>query len=303
MQTLKRFRLAILRWLIALVLLMLIWINFDGNSILNNLRQFDPRYAGLMLLLNGLVMLLMAARWKIIAQTIGMKAPFSRYLSGVWLGAFSAQAGPPILFSEVARYITLQDVGDKWQRISSQLVDRLSGQIVLLLMIFLLMPWYLSLLPKIVGARMQGAALLILVMAGFIVIALRRYRKLTRSGLQGLSLASLNPCSGFAHYALSLLIQVVLIVCFTLAALGLGRLQSPVTFMLLVPAVLFILSILPIAISDWGTRETAAVLILTLSGLSAEETVAASLIYGAVYSFTALLGGVFLLINKKPSRK
>ena len=294
MQTLKRLRPATLRWLIALMLLMLIWINVDGDAILNNLRQFDPRYAGLMLLLNGLVMLLMATRWKIIAQTTGMKAPFSRFLSGVWLGAFSAQAGPPILFSEVARYITLQDFGDKWQRISSQLVDRLSGQIVLLLMIFLLMPWYLGFLPESISAKMQAATLSILFMTVFIVIALRQYRKLTRSGLHGISLASLNPRLGFAHYALSLLIQGALILCFTLAALGLGRLQSPIIFMLLVPAVLFILSILPIAISDWGTRETAAVLILTQSGLSAEDAVASSIIYGVVYSFTALLGGVFL---------
>ena len=294
MQKLKRLWPAILRWLIALVLLMLIWINVDGDAILNSLRQFDPRYAGLMLLLNGLVMLLMAARWKIIAETTGMKAPFSRYLSGVWLGAFSAQAGPSILFSEVARYITLQDIGDKWQRINSQLVDRLSGQVVLLLMIFLLMPWYLSLLPETIGSKMQAAALLILCTAGLLYYGLHLYRKFTSTGQQRLRLESLNPRLGLAHYALSMLIQGALILCFTLAALGLGRCQMPVTFMLLVPAVLFILSILPIAISDWGTRETAAVLILTQSGLSAEDAVAASIIYGAVYSFTALLGGVLL---------
>ena len=294
MQKLKRLWPAILRWLIALVLLILIWINVDGHEILNNLRQFDPRYAGLMLLLNGLVMLLMAARWKIIAQTTGMKAPFSRYLSGVWLGAFSAQAGPPILFSEVARYITLQDVGDKWQRISSQLVDRLSGQIVLVLMIFLLMPWYLGLLPETIGSKMQAAALLILCTAGLLYYGLHFYRKFTSTGKQRLRLESLNPRLGLTHYTLSLLIQGALILCFTLAAFGLGRCQTSVTFMLLVPAVLFILSILPIAISDWGTRETAAVLILTQSGLSAEDAVATSIIYGAVYSFTALLGGVLL---------
>lgn len=283
-----------LRWLIALLLLMLIWINVDGDAILNSLRQFDPRFGGLMLLLNVFVMLLMAARWKIIADITGLKAPFSRYLRGVLLGAFSAQAGPSILFSEVARYITLQDVGDKWQRISSQLVDRLSGQIVMLLMIVLLMPWYLDLLPETIGAKMQVAVLLTVFICGFLYYGVHHYRKLLSTGQQRLRLESLDPRLGFAHYALSMLIQGALILCFTLAALGLGRLQTPFIIMLLVPAVLFILSILPIAISDWGTRETAAVLILTRSGLSAEDAVAASIIYGAVYSITALLGGVIL---------
>jgi len=71
--------------------------------------------------------------------------------------------------------------------------------------------------------------------------------------------------------------------------------------MLLMPLVLFSLSLLPLSVADWGSRETIALLLLSASGLSAETIIAASLIYGAMNAITALLGVFFLLNNPKKS--
>ena len=87
-----------------------------------------------------------------------------------------------------------------------------------------------------------------------------------------------------------------------MAATGLGLLEQLLPFIVWVPLVLAAVTLLPITISDWGTRESAALLLLAPTGLEPEAIVSVSIIYGLFYLLVTLPGGLLLLGKKaKPS--
>ncbi len=285
------------RWSIAAGLLLLVLHKIDGKAVWEAMSRFDPAFGALMLLLNIVILLLMALRWKLIAQQLSVRAAYWQYLRAVWLGALSGQIGPPLIFSEVARFKILQKHGGKKQLIGSQILDRLSGQIILIVLLLLLVPVYLPLIMNAFAHDLLvRTALAGCIFAAAIYCLARFYRHRDTNEYQQM-IGLLNPLNSLSHYAVSLLIQLLLMSCFMLAASGLGGLQQPLLFMSLLPLVFLSLMLLPISVSDWGTRETAAAFFLSFSGLPAEDIVAASIIYGAVYSLTAVSGIFFIMKN------
>lgn len=285
------------RWSVAVGLLVLILYNIDGKTVWEAMRRFSAATGALMLVLNSIILMLMALRWKLIAQQLSVKAGYRQYLRAVWLGALSGQIGPPLIFSEVARFKILQKHGEKKQLISSQVLDRLSGQVVSALIFLLLLPVYLPLMATafpddwVIKTAVTGCIF------GSVSYGLIKYCKHRSNNEYQQIIGLLNPFQSPAHYAISLLIQLLLMTCFTLAAAGLGSLQKPLLFIALLPLVFLSLTLLPISISDWGTREATALLFLSFSELAPDDIVAASIIYGTVYSLTAVLGIVFITKN------
>jgi len=220
MQKIKFKSAGLLRWLIALLLLSWVGYYLDLQAIFERIQGFDPDYGVAMLLLNLSVLLLMALRWKIIAGCMGVTAPYHLYLRGVWLGAFSAQFGPAIIFSELARYKVLQGYAGRWQLLSSQLLDRLSGLFALFVIVILLSPWSLEKLGQSALPRILAPLFIMLVLL-LLLFCIYQYRKITGKG-QALVFLALKPFTAAKHFFLSLLIQTLLVLCFALAVLGLG---------------------------------------------------------------------------------
>lgn len=285
------------RFLIALVLMGVILLMLDQKKIWENLRQVNFLIALLMLAVNVLLLLLFAGRWRSIILKLDFRVPFSKSLRAIWLSAFFGQFGPTLVLAELTRFQSVHAYAKASRIITSQLVDRVSGQLVLMLIVLVLSPFY-YLANDIPGSPQMAAIIAVLAIAGLAGgLYFNRYpNRFTAQVNSGF--AALNPLMSPGHYGYSLVIQVLLVLNFTMAAIGLGVLKEPLAFVMSVPLVLAGITLLPISVSDWGTREAAAIVIFSHTGLDAERIAAVSILFGAMNLLSALPGGFFLMAAK-----
>ena len=292
MNKLKHWSTWLLRWLVGVGLLVFIVDKIDGALLWQAMRRFDLTFGLALLICHVAVLLLMAYRWRLIAEQMNIKADYRMFLRALWLGSLGGQIGPPLIFFEVARFKALQVYGDNKSLIGSQLIDRLSGVAALLLMLLLTLPFSWPVLVEVVPAPFLLKAVGIVMMVGLILHRFAFSPKL-RAAIDRKQIAILlSP--GQSHYEISALIQLLLMSGFLLAAYGLGVPQKPYTLFTLLPLILVGLTLLPISVSDWGTREMLAVFILSFAGFSPEECAAVSILYGFAYTLTSMFGVVFL---------
>ena len=106
---------------------------------------------GIFLLLTGLF----ALRWWTIGAALGVRAPLKQFVRAIWISQCVSELGPALIVGEVARFQSMRRHGDNWPLAVSQVVDRLSGKVMLLLMVAILTPYYL----EWYDARFRGARL------------------------------------------------------------------------------------------------------------------------------------------------
>ena len=283
-----------IRLLITVSLLALILARLDTQKIGSLISHFDLRAGAIMLAVNCVLFSLFALRWQLISAQLGFHPPFEKMLVTVWLAAFLGQFGPTIIISEITRFQSLRGYANSNQIISSQILDRVSGQIVLFAIALTVMPMYLSNNQSTLPAWTHSILAYTLAIAVLGSPIFYRYRKLFLQRFRK-QLRILNPLKSPVHYGTSLLIQSALIFNFLLAAFGLGTLNDAFSFLIAVPLVLATTLLMPFAIADWGTRETAALLIFSAQGLSLETIVSISIIYGTFNLIATLPGGILLL--------
>ena len=290
------------RVLAAALMLGLVLSLVDARTVWSHLKSFDAGIALAMLAVNALLMALFAARWRAIARALGIEAPYVRFFCGTWLGAFFSQLGPGVVLNEIARFRLLKPYADIWPLAASQVLDRISGQIVLTGMILLLAPYYLSVFTAEVGGRIVAVTGLLVVLSGLLLVVARRFRRFIRVK-PGLLRAIVNPVASPAHYACSLAIQLLLMANLWLAACGLDASGAGMDLYLIAPLVLGSLTLLPISVADWGSREALALLFFSATGLTAEQIVAISVIYGAVNLAGALPAALLLAAPASKAEK
>ncbi|MGZ8211045.1 MAG: lysylphosphatidylglycerol synthase transmembrane domain-containing protein [Burkholderiales bacterium] len=269
----------------------------DVRAVGSHLKNFDGAVGLAMLGVNAVLLALFAARWQAVARPLGIEAPYARFFCGTWLGAFFSQLGPALVLNEITRFRLLLPYAHKWPLAASQLFDRLSGQIVLAGMILLLTPYYFGLFAGDVSHRIVLMTAVFFILGGSLMLLAHRFRRFIRLDAGALR-TLLNPLASPAHYLSSTAIQLLLMVNLGLAAYGLGAVEQSIGLFLVAPLVLGTLTVLPITIADWGSREAAALLFFSASGLSAETVVALSVIYGSV-NLVSALPAVLLLTPRR----
>ena len=289
------------RTAVAAVLLGLVLLLVEVRSVWSHLRDFDAGVGLAMLAVNALLFVLFAARWRAVAGALGIEAPYARFFCATWLGAFFSQLGPALILSEITRFRLLQPYADAWPLAASQLLDRVSGQIVLASMILLLTPYYLGVFAAEVGGRIVFTAGLLVVLGGSLLVLAHRFRRFIRIEPAAVR-AILNPLASPTHYACSVAIQLLLMTNLWLAARGLGLTGHGLDLYLIAPLILGSLTLLPISVADWGSREAVSLLFFSAAGLGAVEIVSISLIYGAVNLVSALPAALLLVVRTRAAR-
>ena len=283
-----RFRLAF-----TLILIAVLAIRLDLGKILRTIADFEPSLALFMLTVNWLAMACFAKRWQSLASGLGFDVPFGLCLRAIWLANFLGQFGPSLVVAEATRFQMLRRKTGKTRLILSQILDRISGQIVLIAMVAGLAPFYdVEFTRRLWPA---WSALAALVGLGLLLPRLRK-RLGQGSGQdfeQAMKLLGWRHLWG--HYGLSVAIQSLLILNFNLAALGIGVREPLAALFLLTPLLFAALTLLPFTISDWGSREAASAILLSPSGLDSETLVSVSVLYGLFHLLAVLPGGIFLL--------
>jgi uncharacterized membrane protein YbhN (UPF0104 family) len=265
----------------------------DAREVWLHLQAFDARAGMAMLAVNALLLVLFAARWHSLGAALGIDAPYTRFLRGTWLGALLSQLGPSVVLNEITRFRMLSPYAGKWQVAASQVFDRISGNVVLAGVILLLVPYYVV----VFGTHATYRILLTVfgvVVVGAIVVVLAQEWQSARAKLESIQ-RIWNPFTCPRHYLYSLAIQLLLMTNLWLAAYGLGVAGSGLDVYLVAPLVLGMLTLLPISIADWGSREAAALLFFSVTALNAEQIVAMSVLYGVANLVSAVPAALLLL--------
>lgn len=285
---------------VSLAIITILLIRLDTTEIANLVARLDPTVAFAMVTLNLIVLALLAARWNQIARTMHISIPYRQMIRSLWLAACLGQFGPTLVIAEVTRFHMVREYARYREIIVSQILDRLSGQVVLFAICALMLPSQPGLsVPAAIQVLLY--ALVAVVLAATVSSRLRRrYHALIRLD-PPLARAIFRVIRSPAHYLLSLGIQCALILNFALAAASLGLVDHWTPFLVALPLLFAALTLLPISVADWGTREVVALILLAPTGLNAEQIVSISVVYGG-FSLLSALPGALWLTTAKPVR-
>jgi hypothetical protein len=182
-------------------------------------------------------------------------------------------------------------------------IERLSGQLVLALVVVLSVGWLLGSGTIMAGSFNGGSWLVVGVVAVFLALwlALKTglavyLQRLRRDLYQSL----LNPMVLPVQIGSSLLVLASYLGVFLCLAWGAGHIESWASAAIIASlgSILLLSMVIPLTVAGWGIREGTAAVLWPMAGLPAEQGVALSVGYGALVLLSSLPGAAFLLAGR-----
>jgi len=245
---------------------------------------------------------LLALRWRQIVLVSGANLSLSAALRYSLIAMFFNQTLPSTIGGDAARVWLLGRGGAGWRLASySVLIDRGVGLFALAILVVACLPWSLKLVRDPVGS----AALLVIgfgsIVGALIFTAIAFAPKhimnrwwLTRHVAATAGIAwrlCLSPRAAASVGVLSLAIQFLTVAAVWGAA---KSINAPLEFALaffLVPPVMLIAAI-PISIAGWGLREGTMIVAFAYAGLSPDNGLVVSVLFGVASFIVGAFGGV-----------
>lgn len=333
-----------LRLALTLALLgMLAW-RLDTGQLLDRLATLSPGWALLAVAIGVPQVVLSAWRWRMTSQQIGIPLGWATAIREYYLATFLNQVLPGGVMGDAARawrqgqprtsqeqhrtlqeqHQTLEEKSRRGQAVRAVIIERASGQIVLLGVALVaivassalrdgIAELWRALIDRISAVDIfaawspfLGPASIVALIASLVFAAAALTRLAVGSLLapfwRDLRRALLSVKVWPAQLLGSLLVVATYITVFLCAAqaLGIGR---PISVLLpLIPPLLMAMAI-PLTVAGWGLREGAAALIWPLAGLPAQEGVALSITYGMLILAANLPGLVILLLDHRSAAR
>lgn len=278
----------LLRLVLLAAVLWLVFSTADLDVALSRLRRLDTRYLGSMFAVNLLVIGISSYRWFLLGVVANVRAPWPVFLRTTWVSWAIAECGPTLIASEWSRYWLMRGCADPMKLALTQLADRLSGFLGLLALTVVVVIGRYPIGVSFAGSAVLAAALTLLGV-GSVLVARRRLRYALGGGGGEVSLLGALMAKPVPHL-LSLVINLLFATNLLLAGKAIGIGADGLGVLLLAPVVLSATVLLPSVVSDWGKREAAAVLVLQEIGIASEDSIAMSLVYGAVNMASAVPG-------------
>lgn len=245
---------------------------------------------------------LLAVRWRIIAQGCGLTPRYATILRVSFIGTFFNQVLPSTVGGDAARiYMLARETGGWAGATYSVLIDRVAGIFALTLIVFLCLPWTLTLVQDpvarivlvLIGFGAIGGALI------FLAIGRIRWKPLmhwapTRH-LVEVSRTAARICGSWQTISVILLISFVVHFMTVLAAWSLVQsVSASANFELLlfmVPPVILIATV-PISIAGWGVREGSMIVAFAYAGLPQSDGLVVSVLIGITFFVIGAIGGL-----------
>lgn len=299
-----------LRIAVSLLLLTLLILLIDVEQSAALLRDINPLFVPLLLLVNGSAFVLFALRWSWFCQRLGLIFPYRQFLGAIYQFQLACQVLPSSLLGEAARFAVFPKSVPRAQILKSIALDRLANQGSLLLLTALLAPiyWHTD-LPTWTRPLLLVPPLVLVFALVSVQVARRTAAPdgFLRRHLGFLRLL-LKDRRGLVPVFIGILVNLVVATEFLLAALAVrgseqhpgaaGPLEQPLQLLMLVPFLTLVLTLLPISFAEWGTRELVALAVLGPTGLSAEEIVAISVLVGLT-NLVSSLPGLILVARRR----
>jgi glycosyltransferase 2 family protein len=287
-------------------LLALLLRKFGASTIVPMLARERALYfaATVVLFIAGQVM--SAYRWQLLAAIVGIRGRFGEFLAYYFVGMFTNLFLPGLVGGDATRAFYLgRRHGRLGDAAASAVADRGTGLIaVFWLGAIAVLAYGRTALPATV--RRPIVVIGVLAFAGFIAAPLIARIAVALPGRLGLiarpMLAYLrNPVAMLPAIALSLVLQISLVVCQYLLSLGLGLAIPFSTFLLFVPIGNVFASI-PITLNGLGLREGTYVVLFTMAGLNRTDAVALGLLWFLAAATAGLSGAIAFVTTKLPQR-
>ena len=281
------------------ILLLLAWF-VDVDEALSLLRQSDWRWLIPVVLVIQFQVVLSAIRWKITAGRLGQSLTLRRAVSEYYLATVANMSLPGGIIGDAARVYRNREPGSLSVSVHGVVLERVAGQIALLLIVIIgWLCWPLLMQGSVpaFGIQVLGTTALLLILAGIGCYLLVKFApdRITRTVLDfgpALYAAWWSDRQWLVQGILSIVIVSSYLLVFLLCSYAV---QVPLPFSAVVTIVpLVLLSMLiPLSVGGWGIREAAAAVLWPVAGLSAEAGIATSIVY-ALLSLAGSLPGLLL---------
>ena len=300
----------VMRWLASLLLLGVVFLLVDTATLLNQLSQIHPGFVLIALAVTLMQVALSAWRWRYTSGRLGLALGLKTAIGEYYLATCLNQLLPGGVMGDVNRaWRQAHNVSDRLAAANAVVIERLSGQVVLL---FLTMGLLALLWPFPAGApggQGWNESGNIFALAGVLALLLLAiaFRQPLASYLlrfgNHLRLALLSWPAAVVQTLTSTLVVASYLLVFMLLAEGLagdgaGLALAPDWQKILpLAAALLMAMSLPVTVAGWGVREGAAALLWPMAGLPAEQGVLLSVTYGLVVLLSSLPGALVLVIG------
>ena len=245
-------------------------------------------------------------RWQVVMIALGGRIEFRGGSRAVILGLFFNQTLPSTLGGDVVRIWHASAYNPMKTVVNGVVLDRSVALATLVLMCLIALPFWgsvarspLDIVPVLLLVALGVGGLLLILGVRFLPHSWVRFRLISFAeglsrdawlllarrdcALKGLALSvAMHGYQVFSMYLIARLIDVDL----------------PFSAALFLGPPIILASMLPISIAGWGVRESAAISAFALVGLSSDQSVAISLLFGAVHLGAGAIGGaVWVLLR------
>jgi len=310
----------------VLLLLFLFKSNkIDLHVLLGDIKGTDKRLLAAGFVIYSFTYLFGFLRWQMLLRTAGIIASFRKIISSFSGGVFFSIFLPSTIGGDLIRSADLAGHTKKTKEvIATVFLDRLSGYIGLVLIILpgLLLGGKLV-LDKLVLSSV--AAIVILLVVGLLVLfnssiyaGISRFlsapgagkiKEIIRDMHQEIHVFRNHKRIIILNLFLSFLVQLFAVLCIYLIGLSLGIKVSFVYFLIFLP-IIGAITLLPVAISGLGLRESLFVLYFAKVGVIKQLALAMSLLSFSFTVFCGAIGGLIYVFtvryrrlqSDKPSR-
>ena len=285
------------RLAVSVVLLLLLAATIDPVEVRDRLVDLDARWVALGLGVSVLQVLLLAWRWRHTAGRLGVQLPYGDALREYYFGILLNQLLPGGVAGDVSRaWRHARSEAQTAPAVQAVILERLAGQLVMTTTAVACVAGLIVF--GVFGAVLEAlAAALATVAIGAWTLARLVRRAGTRVAPES-RVGRLRAAAGRTLWARSAALpqwgSAVVVVAsyvgvYLVAARAVG-VETPALRLAPLVAPVLMAMLLPVTIAGWGVRESAAALLWSAVGLSAEDGVAISVAYGLLVLLAALPG-------------
>ncbi len=267
-----------------------------GKDIATILLQVDLIFFPLVFLLSLFQYSLSAWRWCYIASKTQSSITYYDAFRYYYIAGFLNNILPTGIAGDIYRTINIKVNNKKTNNfiksLQSVILERLSGQIALIATFILSLQIFFLSNQKYIASIYVLFSIIFLI--GLIKL-LFFYKKKNKYIINLKYIFSGKRL--FKHLLVSLVIVMTYIITYIICAYSLNLKIDLISFFVFAPIVLISMT-LPVSIGGWGVRETTALVISFLLGLSVSSSVTVAIVYG-ICNLVCSLPGIYFLATSK----
>jgi uncharacterized membrane protein YbhN (UPF0104 family) len=303
-----------LRVLLGVGILAALAVRLGTGAVVDGLRAIGPGAVLAALGIGLLTTVFSAWRWCLVARGLGLRLPLATAVADCYRALLLNSVLPAGVLGDVHRAVSHgRQAGDVGRGVRAVVLERLAGQVVLIVVGVGVLAAHPTLLAAAVGGLTSGRGVTIgtlTVLAAVLAVVLAlgaaavrggrasRLRDAVRAGLADVRAGVLSLGTWPAVVLLSAAALAGYLALFVVAARAAGSQATLGELLPLLVLALFAMG-LPLNIGGWGPREAVSTAAFGAVGFGATQGLSTAVVYG-VLSLIACLPGVGVLLLRRP---